>query len=57
MLMFSQPEKWIFPHCFFSILHFQAPYNKKKNDDLKVRLKAMKNDENISIILGFKLHG
>lgn len=43
-LTFSPPENWIFPHWFFSILHFQTPYNKKENDTLKVWLKAKKDN-------------
>ena len=49
MLMFSQPENWIFPHCFFSILHFQTPYNRKETDTLKVWLKAKKKIELASL--------
>lgn len=44
MLMFFQPENWIFPHCFFPILYFQTSYNKKENDTLKVWLKANKDN-------------
>ena len=55
MLIFSQPEKWIFPHCFFSILHFQAPYNKKKNDDLTAALEKSQQQSTLKKLQEAKL--